>query len=511
MKLKIVEYFSQLEESLDNDNRFRLAFRGHANEDWKLESSAARRIKQNTSEKKLIQSDFIKYHNVLIEKAKRTIKKNNIAEDENKTDLELLSKIQHLGGATCLTDFTSNFLIALWFASSKSLNSKGEETNGKIFILNLLSYKNQKDIKIIKKEDDVNFKIAELLTYSTKNKGAEKYFAWQPYRLNKRMHHQDSFFIFGLSPFTDKNYKEIIVDKNDKQDIRRELKKYFDIDIENIFPDFQGFSFDANNVDAPFNDLYCKNCLEISLDYLENGMQEEHQRYFEKAVQCKTKNGKNCNRNNEPCDIKDLSELYYKRAIFKKDKLQVIDEKVETIKDFEKVLEYKSSAFIADSHVQIADLCYDIAISNNSYYDKAIKEYEEILNHHNGTHEYDYCYFSILELSIMKEDKQTFNWYARKMDEEIETTSDNMKFIRELFNEISSYVFNKNKPNLDELLNKLRLVKVEKLDDDFVWGFDDLSTWAKKRFPEIDFNAFFKEIEIMQNNWIEKSFKTNPA
>ncbi len=511
MKLKVVEYLNQLEESLDNDNRFRLMYRGHANENWKLESSAARRIKQNTNEQKLIQADFIKYHNVLIDRAKKNVKKNNLVEDDNKSDLELLSKIQHFGGATCLTDFTSNFLVALWFASSKSLNEQGEETNGKIFIINLLSYQNQKDIKIIKKEDEVKFKISELLTYPTKNKGVEKYFAWQPYRLNKRMYHQDSLFIFGLSQITNKNYKEIIVAKEDKQDIRRELKKYFDIDIENVFPDFQGFSFDANNVDAPFNDLYCRNCLEISLDYLENGLHEEHQRYFEKAIQCKTSKTRICQRNNEPCDIKDLSELYYRRAIFKKDKSRTDDEKIEVIRDFKKVLEFKSSIFKADSHSSIAYLYYDLAVNDKSYYEKAIKEYEEIINHYNDNHEYDFCYLSILELSIMKEDKQTYNWYLRKMDEEIKTNWDNLNFIKILFERISKYVFVNVRPDLEKTLNELKKIKVETFNENFIWIFSDLNKWFKIRFPDIDFDTFFNEMEALQNNWIDKSFKINPA
>lgn len=504
MKLKVVEYLNLLEESLDNDNRFIIVFRGHTNENWKLESSAARRIKQNTSEQKLIQADFIKYHNVLVERARRNIKRNNITEDENKSDLELLSKIQHIGGATCLTDFTSNFLIALWFASSKSLNERGEETNGKIFIINLLSYKNQKDIKIIKKEEEANFKISELLTYSIKSKGVEKYFAWQPYRLNKRMYHQDSLFIFGLPQITNRNYKEIIIDKKDKQDIRRELKKYFDIDVENIFPDFQGFSFDSNNVDAPFNDLYCKNCLEISLDYLESGLQEEHQKYFEKAVQCKNSKVKDCQRNNEICDIKDLSELYYRRAILTKSKAKTDNERNEVVKDFKEVLKCKSSVFDADSHCQIADLYYDIAINDKSYYDEAIKEYEEILKRYNDAHDYDFCYLSILEIAIIKEDEQTYNWYAKKMDEEIKTKWDNMQFIKRMFNEISKCVFNETTPDLDTILNEFKKIKVEKLEEGFIWGFDDLNEWSKIKFPNIDFDTFFKEIENLQKKWIEK-------
>ena len=513
MEPKLCEYLKQLDELIDrNDNRYQLIFRGHADATWKLESSAARRIKLNTGENELMQKDFIKYHNVLVNRAKRNIKKNEINGSAKLYDLEILAEIQHLGGATCLTDFTTNFLIALWFASSKAVNKKEEETDGKIYVINLLSHKNIKDIKQIKSEQELGTKIPDLLTNSFKEKKSSKFYAWQPAKLNKRIDHQDSLFIFGLPRITEDNYKEIIVKKGDKHDIRRELKKYFDLDVENIFPDLQGFSFDANNVNAPFNDLYCRSCLEISLDYLESGMVKEHQKYFEKAINCKSAYNKDCQKNSEPCEIKDVSELYYERGLFYLKNDQTTDsQKIEAIDDFEKVLNSTSSKKKVDCHDSIAYLCYDLLKIDKSYYDKAIKEYDIILNQYNTDHKYDSFYLSILELSIMKKDQQTYNWYLKKLEEEIEINCDNGKFLKHLINILSEFVFGKSKFRPNMILEELIKEKIETFDDDFIWDFNDLKNWFKETYPKINFDNFFEKIDNLQNSWIEKSFNTNPA
>lgn len=44
---------------------------------------------------------------------------------EEMSDLDILADIQHNGGATCLVDFSKNFLTALWFACSSDFDSDG--------------------------------------------------------------------------------------------------------------------------------------------------------------------------------------------------------------------------------------------------------------------------------------------------------------------------------------------------------------------------------------------------
>ncbi len=48
------------------------------------------------------------------------------------SDLDVLAEIQHLGGATCLVDFSTNFLIALWMASGEESKKEPKLNNGKL-------------------------------------------------------------------------------------------------------------------------------------------------------------------------------------------------------------------------------------------------------------------------------------------------------------------------------------------------------------------------------------------
>lgn len=57
--------------------------------------------------------DYINYIKYLIRDAKIRFPEYT----ENYSDIEILADIQHKGGASCLVDFSNNFLISLWFAT----------------------------------------------------------------------------------------------------------------------------------------------------------------------------------------------------------------------------------------------------------------------------------------------------------------------------------------------------------------------------------------------------------
>lgn len=81
------------------------------------------------------------------------------------SDLEILAEIQHLGGATCLTDFTTNFLIALWFATSPK-----EDADGKLVWLDLGQPTNFRLINYCNGEDEkAVFKIVERTRFQFTN------------------------------------------------------------------------------------------------------------------------------------------------------------------------------------------------------------------------------------------------------------------------------------------------------------------------------------------------------
>lgn len=149
--------------------------------------------------------------------------------------LQILAELQHFGAATCLLDFSKNFLTALWFAIDGN-----READGKIYMLKESNYINI-DNKIEK----------EPITYFLNN---EQIFCWVPQNINSRIIAQDSIFVLGRPIISDReNIQEIIISKEDKPVLRYELKKYFNIDNSTLFPDFQGFAL-ANSPNNSVDD-----------------------------------------------------------------------------------------------------------------------------------------------------------------------------------------------------------------------------------------------------------------
>ena len=78
---------------------------------------------------------FVQYNRVaLVEPARR----HGFASNNGVTlgDLEILAKLQHLGAATCLLDFTRNALVGLWMACNAE-NANERSQNGRVFAVNL--------------------------------------------------------------------------------------------------------------------------------------------------------------------------------------------------------------------------------------------------------------------------------------------------------------------------------------------------------------------------------------
>lgn len=118
-------------------------FRGVSDEKYHVLSSAGRRLKELNK-----QNDFIRYHVNLVSNA-RKMGYGKLDLQTELSDLEILAEIQHLGGATCLTDFTTNFLIALWFATSPK-----EDADGKLVWLDLGQPTNFRLINYCNGEDE---------------------------------------------------------------------------------------------------------------------------------------------------------------------------------------------------------------------------------------------------------------------------------------------------------------------------------------------------------------------
>ena len=120
MGVKTVEEFVDWTNQREGGS---FVYRGIPNADWEVESSAYRRIRQ--SKKTAPPLSVLRNY---IERLLRDAKTRRFQGQEGLTNLQLLAELQHHGAATCLIDFTSNALIALWFAC----RDEGRQIPGKV-------------------------------------------------------------------------------------------------------------------------------------------------------------------------------------------------------------------------------------------------------------------------------------------------------------------------------------------------------------------------------------------
>jgi len=309
----VLKYLVRLNKLVgDKEDKINLVYRGQTDFSWSIQSSAYRRLEKNSVTKDIIgKDDFIKYHKTLLSEAKMH---GFNYQDRKLEDLELLATLQHFGGATCLTDFTKNFLVSLWFASEISFDKENNEINGAVFVVDLNSPQTLKSFKTIETKH-LNQEIEKLLKdsdTSNRNRSDSIFWLWTPENLNNRIQGQNSIFIFSLFPIDEKYYKKIEIDYNDKQNIRYELDKYFDINANTIFNDFFGFAKEANNCNSSFYQFSCSNHYDLIKRYL------EEKDYFSalnnsiKGIDCIENDNKICEvKNKKKCGKYLLGDLYY--------------------------------------------------------------------------------------------------------------------------------------------------------------------------------------------------------
>ena len=150
-------------------------------------------------------------------------------------DLECMAHLQHNKVATGLIDFTSNPLVALWFACAD------ENINGKVIVL-------ENDREKIEEIKTMEVLERNLETFFDANQ--EKWYLWAPTLDSRtvdtaRMTMQQSVFLFGLPEMNrDMIAKEITVPAGYKEKIRTELAK-MGTSEETLFSDLLGF-FERN-------------------------------------------------------------------------------------------------------------------------------------------------------------------------------------------------------------------------------------------------------------------------
>ncbi len=156
------------------------------------------------------------------------------------SDLEVLSDIQHNGGATCLIDFSKNILTSLWFASQDNLDKTGF-----LYIIDIQKELDKGTLVEIGYNEDRNIDtlLKELQVRDSQN-SSPHFYLWHPKAINNRIVRQDSVFIFGLNTMVVDNHaiKVIPIHKNAKRIIRTALEQYFNISESTIYNDPVGFA-----------------------------------------------------------------------------------------------------------------------------------------------------------------------------------------------------------------------------------------------------------------------------
>lgn len=423
----------------------RTIFRGLSNSNWNVVSSAARRL--SLDKRPHCQRDFIRYHVNLIKHARR-FGYGHYQLGYQLSDLEILAVIQHLGGATCLTDFSTNFLIALWFATKPTKNGNTDkECDGKIVWLDLSNPDNYDQIMYYTEDGEEKPKtIQQVLTSyefikhtKKQNKALPSFWVWEPKKLNIRIDMQESFFLFGLRKFPQQmekedslKYREIIIPAASKELIRSELENYLGICAETVYHDLQGYALNTNGCSIPIGHsvLSQTNCLEIAKDCIKHGEYSLAISYLDQMIECnqtrKRNNTKECIKkifNNSGKDINNncninMGEVFFWRGRAVENRVEMATE--EAILNYHEAIDYflergdLLNVLLYDAYQNIIYLYYDIH-DYNSALDEAKKLWNIYVDNKNVDNDADRdghdAILTIMELSIMLNQKDTFIYY----------------------------------------------------------------------------------------------------
>ncbi len=498
----------------------KLIFRGLGNINHGIISSAGRRLRVKSSK----QDEFIRYHVNLVANA-RKYGYGGIGLNSKLSDLEILAEIQHYGGATCLTDFSTNFLVALWFATGTEYDKetrKEIKNNGVIYWLDLGEELNFNSISYYTEAVGID-KIQNILTHVVSSLEAKQrkvepcFWLWEPTKLNNRIIKQDSVFMFGLPAFkANDNFdicegglriKQMPILSEHKKNIREELESILGISAESVFYDIPGYSLNANGASVPIgiNLLSRKECLLIAKENYKKGEYSLAISYLDGAIECKTSNEnstvKKCNREIGGCSC-NLGELMFWRGRVnevKKYSEEAILDYYEAIRIYKKqLLESLGNKcyalyyrFLCESLRRLSILYY-----RKKDYNGAAKADEELwtlyCNNYllNGKkEEYDNgadSIFALLELSIMLFEKDKFDLYLEET-KKVNVDSTNGSILCFYLEQIGRIVFDTKMVSVDDLLNEIdsRIKEIKGNMDKkkisvigyYYWNYNDMIDW----------------------------------
>ena len=224
----------------------RLAFRGLPDSTWKVHSGATRRLIRELHGEKHDDVDrssifgrlYISYHRTVLVEAARNYGFDT-TEGQSDSDLQLLAKLQHLGAATGLVDFTWDSLVALWFATEPRGK---EECSGKVVVVNLNDTTRFRRCTLANNEQTVSNMFPPV---SGPN---DRQFYWEPRfpgDAANRVLRQRSVFVVGRVTGPELPDSSILTNieiaEQDKAVLRKELETLFGVSEQSLFPDVHGF------------------------------------------------------------------------------------------------------------------------------------------------------------------------------------------------------------------------------------------------------------------------------
>ena len=260
--VKTVEEFIDWTNQQEGES---FVYRGMPKACWGVESSASRRIRQ--SQKTLPPLPVLQSY---IERLLQNARERRFQEYDGKdlTNLQLLAELQHYGAATCLIDFTSNALIALWFAC----RDEGRQIPGRVVAMadtpGRFSPEDPTDLP----KDSVNF-LSE-----------DKLWKWKPIHPSIRIATQQSVFVFGPGKIDKKDYESIEIDGGSKGKIREELARRFDIVEQHLFRDFTGF-VTSHAHDSPYRDHTADDYFSLGSTAQQQGFYGEAKEFYGRTLE----------------------------------------------------------------------------------------------------------------------------------------------------------------------------------------------------------------------------------
>ena len=270
-------FIKWIEEFKDGQYLFRGVKKASYIKDREVKTSSERRLPEG--EESVSPEQILEINKELLEKVR------SIGHDQKDgkklSDLNLLAELQHFGSATCLIDFTSSALIALWFACQQEReDAKSKPENGKVVVLRIDGPEPLKKV-------DYDMSEVEKIDYffQLDDKGRYPRYRWEPQHQNNRIIAQQSVFVFGAAPITAEAECEIIA--SNKLEILKALEKLSGITGERLFADFYGYAW-LNAGDKPYIKPTAEDA-DASEAYRQRGIDADQKGDTEKAIEYLTK------------------------------------------------------------------------------------------------------------------------------------------------------------------------------------------------------------------------------